>query len=133
MKPDTKFEGDDLRRTDPKFQQPRFGQYLEAVQLLDRFARENYGKRVIHLALRWVLDQPGVTSALWGARRPDQLDPIGDVMGWRLDGGAMGEIDRIVSKTVTDPVGPEFLAPPARNSPTANPTVTSDNTTRANA
>jgi aryl-alcohol dehydrogenase-like predicted oxidoreductase len=114
MKPDTKFEGDDLRRTDPKFQQPRFGQYLEAVRLLDRFARENYGKRVIHLALRWVLDQPGVTSALWGARHPDQLDPIDEVMGWRLDAKAQLEIDRIVRDAVRDPVGPEFMAPPTR-------------------
>jgi aryl-alcohol dehydrogenase-like predicted oxidoreductase len=114
MNPDTKFEGDDLRRTDPKFLQPRFGQYLEAVRLLDRFAQQNYGKRVIHLALRWVLDQPGVTSALWGARNPGQLDPIEDVMGWTLDGGALCEIDRIVRDTIKDPVGPEFMAPPAR-------------------
>ena len=28
MRPDSKFEGDDLRRTDPKFHQPRFGEYL---------------------------------------------------------------------------------------------------------
>src|ERR1700723_2330778 len=32
---DTKFEGDDLRRTDPKFQSPRFAQYLAAVARLD--------------------------------------------------------------------------------------------------
>jgi aryl-alcohol dehydrogenase-like predicted oxidoreductase len=114
MNPDTKFEGDDLRRTDPKFLQPRFGQYLEAVRLLDRFSRENYGKRVIHLALRWVLDQPGVTSALWGARHPGQLDPVGEVMGWRLDAKALLEVDRIVRNAVKDPVGPEFMAPPAR-------------------
>jgi aryl-alcohol dehydrogenase-like predicted oxidoreductase len=114
MNSDTKFDGDDLRRTDPKFLQPRFGQYLEAVRLLDRFAQENYGKRVIHLALRWVLDQPGVTSALWGARHPGQLDPVGDVMGWTLDSDALGEIDRIIRDTVKDPVGPEFMAPPAR-------------------
>jgi aryl-alcohol dehydrogenase-like predicted oxidoreductase len=130
---DTKFDGDDLRATDPKFRAPRFKQYLEAVRLLDRFARENYAKRVIHLALRWVLDQPGVTSARWGARHPGQLDPIGDVMGWTLDSDALGEIDRIVSKTVTDPVGPEFMAPPERNRPTANATVASDNNTRAHA
>jgi aryl-alcohol dehydrogenase-like predicted oxidoreductase len=117
---DTKFDGDDLRATDPKFRAPRFKQYLEAVRLLDQFARENYAKRVIHLALRWVLDQPGVTSALWGARHPGQLDPIGDVMGWQLDDNALAEIDRIVRKTVTDPIGPEFMAPPARSLPTAN-------------
>jgi aryl-alcohol dehydrogenase-like predicted oxidoreductase len=119
MNSDTKFEGDDLRRTDPKFQSPRFAQYLETVRLLDRFARKNYGKRVIHLALRWVLDQPGVTSALWGARHPGQLDPIGDVMGWSLDAGALREIDRIIGDTIKDPVGPEFMAPPARNQPIA--------------
>src|ERR1700675_1591260 len=36
MRPNTEFDGDDLRRTDPKFQQPRFAQYLAAVQRLDR-------------------------------------------------------------------------------------------------
>ncbi len=119
MTPETEFEGDDLRRTDPKFRPPRFGQYLDAVRLLDRFAQENYQKRVIHLALRWVLDQPGVTSALWGARHPGQLDPIGDVMGWTLDSDALDEIDRIIRETVTDPVGPEFMAPPSRTRPIA--------------
>jgi aryl-alcohol dehydrogenase-like predicted oxidoreductase len=114
MNPETKFEGDDLRKTDPKFQSPRFARYVQAVRLLDRFARENYGKRVIHLALRWVLDQPGVASALWGARHPGQLDPIGDVMGWALDGAAFREIDWIIRHTVRDPVGPEFMAPPTR-------------------
>jgi hypothetical protein len=54
-------------------------------------------------------------------------------MGWQLDNEAMGEIARIIRETVTDPVGPEFMAPPARNRPTANPTVASDNTTGAHA
>ena len=86
---------------------------IEAVQRLDRFARENYGKRVIHLALRWVLDQTGVSVALWGARRPDLLDPITDVMEWRLSREQREEIVRIVENAVVDPIGPEFMAPPA--------------------
>jgi aryl-alcohol dehydrogenase-like predicted oxidoreductase len=114
MKPETVFSGDDQRRVDPKFGQPRYGQYLRAVAELDRFARENYGKRVIHLALRWVLDQPGVSVALWGARRPSQLNPLSDVMAWRLSHDAMQEIDRIVRAIVINPVGPEYMAPPAR-------------------
>ena len=126
MSGDTRFESDDLRSTDPKFLQPRFGQYLEAVRLLDRFAQENYGKRVIHLALRWVLDQPGVTTALWGARHPGQLDPTGDVMRWTLDGGALREIDRIIRETIKEPVGPEFMAPPARTQPIAQDERTSE-------
>jgi aryl-alcohol dehydrogenase-like predicted oxidoreductase len=114
MRADTKFTGDDLRRADPKFQQPRFGQYIAAVDRLDEFARRRFGKRVIQLAVRWMLDQ-GVTTALWGARHPGQLEPIDEVSGWSLDTPARAEIDRIVAATVTDPVGPEFMAPPARS------------------
>ncbi len=114
MKLGTTFSGDDQRLIDPKFQPPPYGQYLRAVAELDRFARENYGKRVIHLALRWVLDQPGVSAALWGARRPSQLEPLSQVMGWTLGNDAMREIDRIVRATVKTPVGAEYMAPPAR-------------------
>jgi aryl-alcohol dehydrogenase-like predicted oxidoreductase len=114
MRPDTVFDGDDLRRTDPKFLAPRFAQYLAAVQRLDRLARERFGKRVIELAVRWMLDQ-GITTALWGARHPDQLQPVDEVTGWRLDAAAKAEIDRILRETITDPVGPEFMAPPARS------------------
>jgi aryl-alcohol dehydrogenase-like predicted oxidoreductase len=113
MRPHTVFEGDDLRRTDPKFQQPRFGQYLAAVQKLDRLAQERFGKHVIELAVRWMLDQ-GITTALWGARHPGQLQPVDEVTGWRLDAATKAEIDRILRETITDPVGPEFMAPPAR-------------------
>ena len=118
MKADTRFSGDDQRNTDPKFQQPRFGQYLRAVERLDRFARDNFGKRVMDLALRWVLDQPGVSVALMGARHPSQLEPVDEVMGWTLTHDATRQIDRIVSTTITDPVGPEFMAPPLRTPPT---------------
>ncbi|WP_106476193.1 aldo/keto reductase [Phytohalomonas tamaricis] len=115
MKRDTQFEGDDLRQSDPKFQSPRYEQYLDAVEQLDRYAQEHYGKRILHLALRWLLDQPGVSVALWGARRPDQLDPANEVMGWSLDEKAKQDIDRILKDTVKDPVGPEFMAPPTRS------------------
>jgi aryl-alcohol dehydrogenase-like predicted oxidoreductase len=114
MQADTVFDGDDLRRSDPKFREPRFAQYLAAVQKLDRLARERFGKRVIHLAVRWMLDQ-GITTALWGARHPGQLRPVDEVAGWSLDASARAEIDRILRETITDPVGPEFMAPPARS------------------
>ena len=115
MNAETSFPADDLRSNDPKFQMPRFRQYVAAVEKLDRFAQDNYGKRVIHLALRWLLDRPGVGVALWGARRPDQLAPATDVMGWHIDDSAMAEIDRILKTSIADPVGPEFMAPPERS------------------
>jgi len=114
MGAETTFDGDDLRRADPKFQPPRFAQYLAAVRRLDRLAQDRYAKKVIHLAVRWMLDQ-GITVALWGARHPDQLRPTVGVAGWSLDGGAKAEIDWILEQSITDSVGPEFMAPPTRS------------------
>jgi hypothetical protein len=34
-------------------------------------------------------------------------------MGWSLDEAAMQEIDRILERTITSRVGPEFMAPSA--------------------
>lgn len=114
MTAETTFEKGDLRRADPKFKAPRYQQYLAAVARLDQLAGERFGKSVIHLALRWVLDQPGVSVALWGARHPGQLAPIDGALGWSLDADALAEVERIVAEEVTDPVGPEFMAPPDR-------------------
>jgi aryl-alcohol dehydrogenase-like predicted oxidoreductase len=111
-----KFEDRDIRAVDPKFQEPRFSQYMTAVERLTEFARERFGKSIIELAARWVLDRPGVSVALWGAKRPDQLDAVSGVMGWKLDPEAMAEIDRIVAESVKDPIGPEYLTPLVRQS-----------------
>jgi aryl-alcohol dehydrogenase-like predicted oxidoreductase len=112
MRTDTRFAGDDLRKTDPKFQPPRYAQYLAAVDALARFATER-GKSVLALAVRWVLQQ-GPTIALWGARRPDHLDAIADVFDWTLGADDLARIDSLISEHVRDPIGPEFMAPPAR-------------------
>jgi aryl-alcohol dehydrogenase-like predicted oxidoreductase len=118
------FAKDDLRRTsDPKFQQPHFAEYLDAASKLDAYAREHYGKRVIHLAVRWLLDQPDVGIALWGARRPEQLASISEVSGWSLTKGDFAAIDVILRESIRNPVGPEFMAPPARE--TAEPMTVS--------
>src|SRR4030081_169248 len=65
MSKSSRFSGDDLRKDNPKFIAPRFEQYLAAVERLDRFANERFGKRVIHLAVRWVLDRGDMNIALW--------------------------------------------------------------------
>lgn len=114
MSAETVFAGDDLRRADPKFQVPHFADYLGAVSALDAFAQRHFGRSVLHLAVRWVLDRGPNTIALWGARRPSQLEAVDQVLGWHLDEPAMAEIDRIVAAHVRIPIGPEFMAPPAQ-------------------
>ncbi|MEH3022063.1 MAG: aldo/keto reductase [Pseudomonas oryzihabitans] len=113
MQAQTQFDGDDLRQGDPKFQAPRFAQYLAAVEALTAFARERHGKSVLALAVRWILDQ-GPTIALWGARKPEQLQGLDEAFGWRLGSEDLATIDAILAEHVKDPVGPEFMAPPLR-------------------
>jgi aryl-alcohol dehydrogenase-like predicted oxidoreductase len=105
------YQGDDLRKIDPKFKEPRLGQYLSAVKRLDQAAGERFGRRVLHMAVRWVLDH-GADIALWGGRRPDQMDPLTEIFGWQVDEADMHAIDQILRETIKDPVGPEFMAPP---------------------
>lgn len=113
MNAETRFDGDDLRQGDPKFQSPRFAQYLAAVEALTAFARERHGKSVLALAVRWILDQ-GPTIALWGARKPEQLQGVDEAFGWQLSTEDLAAIDAILAEHVKDPVGPEFMAPPLR-------------------
>jgi aryl-alcohol dehydrogenase-like predicted oxidoreductase len=50
---------------------------LDVVERLAAFLAAR-GKSITHVALRWVLDQPGVTSAIVGASRAEQLrDSVG--------------------------------------------------------
>jgi aryl-alcohol dehydrogenase-like predicted oxidoreductase len=111
------YKGDDLRNSDPKFKEPRLGQYLEAVKQLDQLARERFQRTILHLAVRWALDH-GADIALWGGRRPDQMDPLPEMFGWHLDQESMEAIDRILAETIKDPVGPGFMAPGSREAKT---------------
>jgi aryl-alcohol dehydrogenase-like predicted oxidoreductase len=113
MRADTLFPADDLRNIDPKFQRPRFAQYLSAVEKLDQLAHRRYHCGVIQLAVRWMLDQ-GISVALWGARHPDQLNASVTVSSWSIGATDRERIQRILIASITDPVGPDFMAPPQR-------------------
>lgn len=114
MRKDTQFKGDDLRKKDPKFLPPRYEQYLKAVKELDEFSQKKYGKNVLALSIRWILDR-GNTIAIKGARHQEQIQEIDDLVGWRLDNEAMQIIDNILIRNIKDPIGPEFMAPPPRS------------------
>jgi aryl-alcohol dehydrogenase-like predicted oxidoreductase len=111
MNASRQFDGDDLRKVDPKFQPPRFEQYLAAANRIEKLARDLHDKSLLAAAVRWVLDMD-VEIAIWGGRRPIQMEPVEEVFGWRVSDDFKQGVDRILSETVKDPVGPEFMAPP---------------------
>jgi aryl-alcohol dehydrogenase-like predicted oxidoreductase len=71
--------------------------------------------QVIPAAWIEVLDQPGITSALWGARHPAQLEAVTGALDWSLDADTRAVIDRMLRQAIANPVGPEFMAPPDGN------------------
>jgi aryl-alcohol dehydrogenase-like predicted oxidoreductase len=109
-----KFDGDDLRLKDPKFQEPRFAQYMKAAARLGQHAWSNHGKSLLAFAIRWILDRGETMTALWGARNAGQLDAVEQAFGWTLSSSDYAEVDRILRETIKNPVGPEFMAPPPR-------------------
>ena len=112
LKEDHEFE--DLRKNfDPKFKKPHFPQYLICVGRLQQWAADKHHRSLVSLALRWSLDK-GINVALWGARHPRELDPVEEVLGWQLTNADFQEIDQIIHETITDPIGPQFMAPPSQ-------------------
>jgi aryl-alcohol dehydrogenase-like predicted oxidoreductase len=112
LKPDQQFE--DLRKNfDPKFRHPYYEEYLTCVERLKEWVKHKYNKSLISLAVRWSLDK-GVDIALWGARKPAELDPLDNVLHWHLTAEDFKEIDQIISETIYNPIGPEFMSPPSR-------------------
>ncbi|HIK21941.1 MAG TPA: aldo/keto reductase [Synechococcus sp. M44_DOE_062] len=115
MTPQTTFPSGDMRAgIDPKFVKPRYFQYLKAAEALSQFAQDRYGKTLAQLAVRWLLDQAGVSVALWGARKPYHLEAISGLWGWSLDAEAMQTIEDILQRYVPESIPPSFMSPPAR-------------------
>ena len=53
------------------------------------------GRSAAQVAVRWVLEQSGVSSAIVGARRAEQLHDTLGAGGWRMPKEARARLDRI--------------------------------------
>ncbi|MGD0900519.1 MAG: aldo/keto reductase [Thermoguttaceae bacterium] len=81
IRPDRQYNPGDLRRGNLRFR-PEFVQRTNArLQQLDPIA-QRHGVSVAQLVIAWTCSQPGITSALCGARDPEQA----------LENAAAGEI-----------------------------------------
>lgn len=87
------------RATDPKsnqfITQLLQDNLLQAVEKLHPIA-ESQGMSLAQLALAWILRQPGVSSAIVGATRPDQLEDNVKASGRNLDAGTQAAIDEVL-------------------------------------
>jgi aryl-alcohol dehydrogenase-like predicted oxidoreductase len=89
---------DDWRRDKgDHFQEPEFSINLDLVESLSAIAKR-YNRSVGELAVAWVLRQPQVTSAIAGARRPDQITQIAPAGDWTLSTQNLAEIEALLKQ-----------------------------------
>lgn len=74
-----------------RFFAPNHGEILQA--LFD--VAKEIGKSPAQVALRWVMDQPFMTSAIVGARNAQQLGETLAAGGWRLPAEALAKLDSV--------------------------------------
>jgi aryl-alcohol dehydrogenase-like predicted oxidoreductase len=90
----TTFPENDLRSGMGVFQGAAFTDHLDAVEKLKPIAARQ-GKTLAQLAVNWNLCQPGVTTALTGAKTPQQVRENAGGAGWRLTPQDLREIERL--------------------------------------
>lgn len=78
---------------------------LDAVEKLKPIAAK-HNATLAQLATAWVLHQPGITSAIVGARNTSQIKDISGAAGINLDEGDLQEMEKI-GRAVTDEIPAE--------------------------
>lgn len=95
-----------------RFFAPNHGEILQT--LLD--VSKEVGRSPAQVALRWVMDQPFMTSAIVGARHVEQLRETLAAGGWRLPQAALEKLDKVSKQPHRYPRAFEDPMPERRNS-----------------
>jgi aryl-alcohol dehydrogenase-like predicted oxidoreductase len=98
--PDEVFEG--VRAKDPEYVGNRYHRNLRIVESLRAIAAE-YGRTPAQLAINWVANYPGVTSALMGAKRPSQVADNAGAAGWTISPEHQARIQELTGAIGREP------------------------------
>jgi aryl-alcohol dehydrogenase-like predicted oxidoreductase len=52
---------------------------------------------VAEVVINWTIHRPGITAALCGAKRPDQLRENAGALGWQLSDVQLAAVDRALA------------------------------------
>ena len=103
-----------------KFFAPNHEEILQTV--LD--VAKEIGRSPAQVALRWVMDQPFMTSAIVGARNAEQLAETLKAGGWRLPAEALARLDRVSAQPTRYPRAFEDPMPQRRSGALKMPGMT---------
>lgn len=80
----TRLTSDDWRHKSAEFKEPQLHKNLQFVGKLRPIA-DKYNRTITQLAIAWVLAHPAMSSAIVGARRPEQVEEIVGGSGWAIE------------------------------------------------
>ncbi len=86
----------DSRRKYPMYQGDEWQLNQDFIDRL-REAAARTGHTVAQLVVNWTFTQPGITSALCGAKRPQQIEETAGAMGWSLTAEQRALIDAAIA------------------------------------
>lgn len=99
------FAETDMRRTTiPLFKSPTYEMAIEATKKIKAIG-EKYGKSPVQTAINWTINKKGITSAIVGAKRPEQVIENIGATGWNMseeDYKYIGDISMKVAETVLE-------------------------------
>lgn len=97
-------EGDQRQNTIPLYSDEVFPVAVKAAERIGEIGAK-YGKTTVQTAINWVMNTPGITAALVGAKTRAQEEENLGALGWELsaeDRKAIGDIGLEVAKLVAD-------------------------------
>ncbi|MEX2306620.1 MAG: aldo/keto reductase [Pirellulales bacterium] len=93
---DGKLDERDSRRKYPMYQGDEWQKNQDFVERL-RAAAALSGHTVAQLVVNWTISQPGITSALCGAKRPSQIEETARAIAWTLSAEQRTLIDAAIA------------------------------------
>ena len=99
------FQPSDGRAKYPMFQGDEWQRNQDFLDELRSIAAD-VGKTVAQVVVNWTIHQPGITAALCGAKRPDQIRETAGAVGWRLNAKQLAQIDAALARRGTPLVRP---------------------------
>ena len=91
------FQTRDGRAKYPMFQGEEYQKNLDFVDRLQEVASEAK-KTVAQVVINWTIHQPGITVAICGAKRSNQVADNAGAMGWQLSSIQLAQINRALEE-----------------------------------
>ena len=93
---DHQFDPKDGRRKYPMFQGEEWEKNHDFIDRLREIA-ESIGRSIPELVINWTIQRQGITAALCGAKRPEQIKETARTLTWELSADVVAAIDQAIA------------------------------------